>query len=60
MTDDNIGSIDRDTAYLAAYPDLPVLLDQLQQQLDDQGAIIERQQEQISALTARLSNLEHR
>ena len=43
---------------LAATPDLPLILEQMQDQLDDLRLAVEAQQRLISVLTSRIATLE--
>ncbi len=49
-----------DTRRLASTADLPLIIEQLQDQLDDLRATIEAQQAQLTAQAARLAALERR
>ena len=45
---------------LRGVPDLPLIIEQLQDQLDDLQAIVRAQQTQLDRQAARLDTLEHR
>lgn len=45
---------------LSGMPDLPLIIEQLQNQLDDLRAVIEMQQDQLTQQAARISALERR
>jgi hypothetical protein len=49
-----------DETPLAGFPDLPLIIEQLQNQLDDLRAAVEAQQTQLERQAARLTALEHR
>jgi hypothetical protein len=48
------------TVPLGGVPDLPLIIEQLQNQLDDLRAAVEAQQSQLNQQAARLAELERR
>lgn len=51
---------DRDRNRLAGLPDLPLIIEEIQSQLDDLRVVVETQQVQLKHQAARLAALERR